>query len=551
MDQMVNRVRDGARSFAKLPIAERISLARSMQAGYLKQAEAMVKAGCAAKGTTHVGEEWTLNPWMTVRHLRLIVESLEAIQKTGNTRIGKVKQAADGRLSVNVFPASTLDGMLFSKVTVDVRMQQGMSEAQMHESRARFYKKPEHEGRVCLVLGAGNIAAVATMDVLTKMFNEGKAVVFKMNPINAYVGSYIEEAWAEAIRKGYLAMAYGGVEEGAYLVQHRDVDEIHITGSDKTYDTIVWGPPGLEREARKARNEPVLRKPISAELGNVSPVIVVPGPYSEKELRYQAEDIAGTQTTNGSFNCNAARVVVTPRGSNEGKRIRAGLERVFAATSPRTAYYPGSRQRWEELTRERANARTFGLPSKNTLPWTLMSLDANDKNERAFQEEYFCPVLSETEVGSSDPLEFLNAAVKFSNDHLWGTLSATLVVHPKSMKDKRIAEAVENAIAKLRYGTVGVNAWPGMSFAFCTPPWGPFPGSAQKDIQSGSGFVHNTPMLEGIEKAILRHPLTTFPKPAYFPSHRTVDALMQRMTALEEKQSFAKVPAVLAAAMRG
>jgi hypothetical protein len=49
-----------------------------------------------------------------------------------------------------------------------------VTEKEMHESRASFYKKPDHEGRVCLVLGAGNIAAVATMDVLTKMFNEGK-----------------------------------------------------------------------------------------------------------------------------------------------------------------------------------------------------------------------------------------------------------------------------------------------------------------------------------------------------------------------------------------
>lgn len=522
-----------------------------MQTGYLMHAEAMVKAGCAAKGITQAGEEWTLNPWATVRHLRLIIESLESIQKTGSTRIGKSKQAADGRLNVQVFPASTLDGMLFSKVTVDVRMQEGVSEAQMHESRARFYKKPDHEGRVCLVLGAGNIAAVATMDVLTKMFNEGKAVVFKMNPVNAYLGPYIEKAWADAIRKNYLAMTYGGAEEGSYLVQHDGVDEVHITGSDKTYDTIVWGPPGPEREARKARNDPVLKKPISAELGNVSPVIIVPGPYSEKELRYQAEDIAGTTTANGSFNCNAARVVVAPRGSNERKQILAGLESVFAATPPRTAYYPGSRQRWEELTRERKGARTFGAPGKNTLPWTMVSLDANDKNERAFREEYFCPVLSETEVGSSDPLEFLDAAVNFANERLWGTLSATLVVHPKSTKDKRVADAVENAIAKLRYGTVAVNAWPGMSFGFCTPPWGPYPGSTQKDIQSGSGFVHNTPMLEGIEKAILRYPLTTFPKPAYFPSHRTVDTLMQRMTALEEKQAFSKVPGVLAAAMRG
>ncbi len=70
------------------------------------------------------------------------------------------------------------------------------------------------------------------------------------------------------------------------------------------------------------------------------------------------------------------------------------------------------------------------------------------------------------------------------------------------------------------------------------------------DSQSGSGFVHNTAMLAGIEKAVLRHPLTTFPKPAYFPSHRTVDAMMPRMTALEERQAFAKLPGVLAAAMR-
>jgi aldehyde dehydrogenase (NAD(P)+) len=511
----------------------------------------MVKAGCAAKGIAATGEEWTLNPWMTVRHLRLIIESLEAIQKTGNTRIGKISHAADGRLNVQVFPYSTLDRMLFSKVTVDVRMQAKVTESTVHESRASFYKKPDHQGRVCLVLGAGNIAAVATMDVLSKMFNEGKAVVFKMNPVNAYVGPYIEQAWREAIDKNYLTMVYGGVEEGAYLVRHDAIDEIHITGSDKTYDAIVWGPAGPQRAARKVRNDPVMKKPITAELGNVSPVIVIPGPYTEKELRYQAEDIAGTNTTNGSFNCNAARIVVTARGSGERKQILAGLESVFAAAPLRSAYYPGSRERCQELTRERKSARTFGAPGNNTLPWTVVSLDAADVSERAFAEEYFCPVLSETEIGSTDPVEFLDAAVSFANERLWGTLTATLIVHPKSMKDKRISEAVENAIAKLRYGTIGVNAWPGMSFAFCTPPWGAFPGSTQKDIQSGTGFVHNTPMLEGIEKAVLRHPLTTFPKPAYFPSHRTVDSLMRRMTALEEKQAFGKVPPVLAAAMRG
>ncbi|MGH8772524.1 MAG: hypothetical protein ACREV2_15315, partial [Burkholderiales bacterium] len=70
IDEVLRRMRQGAREFAKLSIAKRIELARSMQAGYLQHAEAMVKAGCAAKGITQAGEEWSLNPWMTVRHLR-------------------------------------------------------------------------------------------------------------------------------------------------------------------------------------------------------------------------------------------------------------------------------------------------------------------------------------------------------------------------------------------------------------------------------------------------------------------------------------------------
>ena len=86
IDGTLKRVGEGAREFAKLPIGKRIDLARNMQVGYLKHAEAMVKAGCAAKGITRTGEEWSLNPWMTVRHLRLIVESLGRSSKQGTRK---------------------------------------------------------------------------------------------------------------------------------------------------------------------------------------------------------------------------------------------------------------------------------------------------------------------------------------------------------------------------------------------------------------------------------------------------------------------------------
>ena len=101
-------------------------------------------------------------------------------------------------------------------------------------------------------------------------------------------------------------------------------------------------------------------------------------------------------------------------------------------------------------------------------------------------------MIAETAVGTADPVEFLDAAVPFANDRLWGTLSAGLVVHPRTMKHPATAAAVERAIAGLRYGTVTVNAWSGLSFSFGTPPWGAHPSSTPADIQSGAGWVHNT-----------------------------------------------------------
>jgi aldehyde dehydrogenase (NAD(P)+) len=57
-------------------------------------------------------------------------------------------------------------------------------------------------------------------------------------------------------------------------------------------------------------------------------------------------------------------------------------------------------------------------------------------------------------------------------------------------------------------------------------------------------------MLESIEKAVLRHPLTIVPKPVTFANHRTAPTLLRRLTSLEKDSSWAQVPGVVAAAMR-
>jgi aldehyde dehydrogenase (NAD(P)+) len=546
MDRAVRRVREAAASFAALSLDERIALVDSIQRGTIRVAAAAVNIGCRAKGITPgsalEGEEWATGPVCVVRHLRLLRESLRALKATGNTIVGRMKRNVAGRVSVRLFPLNAIDRMLLHDTSVDVHMGDGVDEREVEAGRARFYRRPDHDGRVVLVLGAGNIASLAPMDVLSKLFNEGKVCVLKMNPINAYLGPALEESFAEVIRRNYLAVVYGAVDEGSYLCAHEGIDEIHLTGSDKSHDRIVWGAPGEEQKSRKDSGNPRLLKEITSELGNVSPV----------KLRSQAEEIAGYATMNSSFLCNTAKVIVTPAKWSGRVPFVRHLEDVLARLPTRKAYYPGAVERWLSLTSGRARLRTFGEAGQGRLPWALITwLDPDNRDEPFFREETFCPVLTETSVGSPDPLEFLTAAVGFVNERLWGTLSASLVVHPRSLGDRPVAQAVEEAIVALRYGTVAVNGYPGVSYGIASPPWGGFPGSELADIQSGRGWVHNTSMLEGVEKVVFRRSLTAFPKPVYVPGHRSLRPLMRRLTALESSYSWRKLPGVMAAALQG
>ncbi len=555
LDIEVERVRAGAKKFAKLSVDDRIELARSMQRGCLDNARLMVDLSCKAKGiepgTPGEGGEWGSGPLGIVRHLRLIIEQLLAIKEHGNTTVGRTGRTIDGNLAVRVFPANAVEALLFKGTTVDVHMQPGVTPEQLNESRAKFYKHPDHSGRVVAILGAGNLAMIPVMDVITKMFNEGKVCILKMNPVNAYLGPVIQKAFSDAIGPGFLSIVYGGAAEGGYLVRHPHVDEVHITGSDTAYDAIVWGPAGADREMRKANNTPLIKKKVTSELGNVSPIIITPGPYTDKELRYMAEDIAGYFTMNASFLCCAAKILVVPKGWEKRGLFLDILEGVLTTVPQQKAYYPGTGERFKNFTRNHVNIRRVGESFDSTLPWTIVSGLDPDADDPLFATESFCPVLGETAVGSIDVADFLDKAVDFVNTRLWGTLSATLVVHPKTAREKNSSDAVERAITRLRYGTVCINAFPGMSFVFASPPWGGYPGSTAEDIQSGQGWVHNTAMLEGVEKVVARFPFMNFPKPAYFPNHRTVHTLMRRMTFLEERQSWTKVPGIVLTAIRG
>ena len=52
---------------------------------------------------------------------------------------------------------------------------------------------------------------------------------------------------------------------------------------------------------------------MTSELGGVGPTIVVPGPWTDADIEFQAEHILTMKLHNAGSNCVAAQVLVLPR----------------------------------------------------------------------------------------------------------------------------------------------------------------------------------------------------------------------------------------------
>jgi aldehyde dehydrogenase (NAD(P)+) len=170
-------------------------------------------------------------------------------------------------------------------------------------------------------------------------------------------------------------------------------------------------------------------------------------------------------------------------------------------------------------------------------------------------------VLAVTRLPGRTEREFLDAAVAFSNERLAGTLAANLIADPRTLK--RLGSQFGDAIARLRFGGVGVNCWSAVAYLAPRASWGAFPGGELRNIQSGIGVVHNALLLERPERSIAYGPFRPFPrsllrgefslspKPTWFLNNRTARSTNQRLTRFEASRGVRHLPGIFASAMRG
>ncbi|MCS6856475.1 MAG: aldehyde dehydrogenase family protein [Sandaracinaceae bacterium] len=512
----------------------------------LQISEEWVEAACRAKAidpnSPTAGEEWLAGPMVTVRNLRLFAQAMRA---GGEPAIPKIEKRGE-RFICHVFPGNFFERLLFGGFRAEVWIERGHSPSQGEiYRRKRTGEGPP--GRVALVLGAGNVSSIGPMDALSKLILEDQVVILKTNPVNAYLEPFWEEAFRPLVEEGFFAVVRGDAEVGKRLCHHPEIASIHITGSDRTYEAIRFGT-GPEAEQRKRRKEPLLRKPITAELGAVTPCIVVPGNWSVEDIRFQAEQVASMVVNNASFNCNACKVLILSKRWPLRQAFLEALEEVLAMAPPRKAYYPGAQARYQAFLEHYPNASVLGERTEEVVPWTLIPNVPPRSDEYALRHEAFCGVLAEVSLDAANPGEFMAEATRVANESCWGTLSCTILIDPETARIH--ARSFEAMIEGLRYGGVAVNSWSGLLYGLVVTTWGAYPGHSDEDIQSGRGVVHNAYLIDHPEKSVLHAPFRIWPKPPWFFTHPRAHLLGRALTHFEARPSWNRLIPVLSIALR-
>ncbi len=536
---------DAAPGWATTPpdqVADLVAATRATVAAVAAEwAEAAARAKGLTLGTPAVSEEWQSGPWSILRNLRLLEASLRDLAAGRRPSIsGEVTVNEFGRAAVPAFPFDRWDHLLFPGVRAKIWMQPGLTPAEVIERQALAYTSPP-PGRVELVLGAGNITSIAPMDALYQLVVERKTVILKTSPVVDYLTPILRSALRPLVEAGVLRIVSGDGTLGRRIVEDTRVSGVHVTGSDETYERIVFGVTGTEADL--SGRSPVIDKPVTAELGSITPVIVVPGPWSERDIGYQAENLAITLAHNAGFNCIASRLFIQHAGWPLQSRLVGEIQRVLANIPARRPYYPGAVERYQRFLAGHEHVDRLG---SGDIPWTLIRDLDPDSDDLCLRREVFAAVAATIELTAPDPVAFLARAVEFCNERVWGNLGASIFIHPRTAADKRMRKALRAALRDLRYGTVAINAWSGFGYAMSSTPWGAYPGNPPHHIQSGTGHVHNTLMLDGAEKTVVRSPWRTFPKPTWFPSHRNAHRVLEATTFLEAEPGLARFVRVAA-----
>ena len=473
------------------------------------------------KGTTKTpaeGEEWLGGPFASVLATQYYIKSLinddDLVEGNFN----------NSENSYKVFPNNFIERITFPFINAKVYFNKSMSFEDINKFRG-FSKRYDIEPSITLVLGAGNFSSIPYLDVLYHLITRRSVILLKLNPVNDYLKPVFEKVFKNFIERGYIIVTNGNINESKYMATHPGINHIHLTGSDKTYEDIVYGRELTGNERSIKTLSKINPKPITSELGNVTPIIIHPGKWSTSDIKYQARKIVTGKLNNNGFNCIAAQVVVLPDGWGHTETLIKYVKYYMNKSKDRKAYYPDSIERLTKLEKDKSYERVNSLSC--TTPHLTREIKAYNKYEL---DEVWSSTIYFRKIAYSNAEDYVKKSIDYCNNELWGNLGVSVII--KNHNNKFNKHITNSYIENLKYGTIAINEWAAIGYIIPQLPWGGFPGNKDNDIQSGQSVVHNSMLFESPLKGIVetKFRISRLIDPPWFITNRKSRRLFMNLT---------------------
>lgn len=138
--------------WARLPIRDKIGYLNQIRQLTLTHAQRWADAETKAKqltpGSPLIGAEaWLGGPYALVSWLTASMQTLTALADGSDVLAHvKTRRSVDGRLVARVLPADTYERLLFHGLTADVWMQDSVTEQNLRQNMAGFYRQASPDG---------------------------------------------------------------------------------------------------------------------------------------------------------------------------------------------------------------------------------------------------------------------------------------------------------------------------------------------------------------------------------------------------------------------
>jgi len=465
-------------------VIERLALLEKVQQNLKKYAVELGEVDAKMKNDL-IGENITSTAEGMGTTVMPMANTLLGIHKLYESLVGgkmpkplSTKEIGTDLYEVQVFPIHSKDKMVAAK-------QKGFLHINGNPTQTSPLDKP---AGVIAVSGAGNYSSSIEMSMA--LFLENKAVIHKPHHLNEATDAIWKKIFAPLIE--VKAAVFIGADQGRQMSKLEGLHSIYFTGST-----------GVAHAIQNAASAPLV-----SECGGNNPCIIVPGKWTEKDIKRQAIQLASVGKLNGGAVCGRPQTIITSKDWEQREQFldelrKALSEETFACSS----HYPGVDKTKEAFLQNQANAEILKPENGKHEKSDFVLIPNLSEDDFAVTNEAFCQIYSEIPLDvSTNTDEFLTKATDFCNNKLLGSLGCMILVDNETMEANEAR--VHQAIKELKYGGIAVNDVPPNIWLNAYLSWGGC-GETTEDFVSGVGDFGNGLNFNNIKKSVLLNDFTS------------------------------------------